>query len=155
MKKFENYLMAFIYLMFLAQLVSCSTNDSSSENLVLNLRNQEQQSFKYLIEGVSRNFSIKVDSIVDSRPTIEECPTIYTTLKYVSVYLEFQSDNGQTDTLKLTRRMCLPQGDLMTSNVNFRKKCFNGFCIGLQNVTEKSSATPVDIKTYSTKIIIL
>ncbi len=147
--------MAFISFMFLAQLISCSKNDSSPKNLVLNLRNQEKQSFKYVIEGVSRNFNIKVDSIVDRRPTIEECPTIYTTLKYVSVYLQVQNGNGQTDTLKLTRRMCLPQGDLMPSDVNFTEKCFNGFCIGLQNVTERSSATPVDIKNYSTKLLIL
>lgn len=154
MKKNKNYQMTLIYLIFLAQLVSCDTADNSPESLVLNLKNQEQKSFKYLIEGVSRNFSVKVDSIIDTRPTTEECSTIYTTLKYVSVYLELQSNNGQTDTLKLIRRMCLPQGDLMTSDVNFSKKCFNGFCIGLQNVTEKSSATPVDIKNYSVKIII-
>ena len=154
MKKIKKYPMAFIYLMFLTQLISCSKNDSSPEKLVLNLKNQELQSFKYVVEGASQNFSIKVDSIVDKRPTIEECPNIYTTLKYVSVYLEIQSGNGKTDTLKLTRRMCLPKGDLMTSDVNFNKKCFNGFCLGLQNVTEKSMAIPIDIKNYSIKLLI-
>ncbi len=154
MKKIKKYPMAFIYLMFLTQLISCSKNDSSPEKLVLNLKNQEQQSFKYVIEGVSQNFSVKVDSIVDKRPTIEECPTIYTTLKYVSVYLEIESGNGKTDTLKLNRRMCLPQGDLLTSDINFDKKCFSGFCLGLQNISEKSSTTPIDIKSYSIKLLI-
>ena len=154
MKKNKNYPMAFISFMFIAQLMSCSKSDSSPEKLVLNLRNQERQSFKYVIDGVQQNFSVKVDSIVDKRPAIEECSTIYTTLKYVSVYLEVQSSNGKTDTLKLTRRMCIPQGDLMTTDVNFSKKCFSGFCLGLQNITEKSSASLVDINNYSTKLLI-
>ncbi|MBS1488168.1 MAG: hypothetical protein JST43_11330 [Bacteroidetes bacterium] len=141
-----------LVVLFCCSCVNNSVSTIISKSIVV--ENGKEQSFSFNIEGSSQNVRVILDSIVDKRPVIEDCPTIYTSLKYVYAYFEIQVGNQKTDTVTLTRRMCLPKGDLINTNINFSKKCVNNVCLGLVNITENSSTNHVDLKKYNATLLI-